>query len=261
MDINLRNFNKQAKSIFQILDEHLAWFYGIVAGNTAAPMPTGFEEWIKGEEERRETLASLYQSLKDMRVSDDLEEFAKLHGEFIRELRNAERQAVLAMEAREPVTGLGQPDLLARDYKIEMERLTRDGKQFCIALIAIDGFEDLKKEKDDVLQMLGATMKKSMRNFDEAYYIGENEFVMCLKQTDRAGAMAGLERLNRLLEEKGEGVTVSSCLSEPPPGEELPQLLEYLRHDLYSFHGDQKGVIVECHDISPLQRFVSEHKS
>ena len=248
------------KDISQILDEHLSWFYGMVSGDVKAPMPTGFEDWLKGEEGKREALSGIYQSLKDMRVADDLEEFAKLHGEFVKGLRDAERHALWALEEREEVTGLGRPELLKRDYKIEMERLMRNGSPFCLALIAIDDFADLKKGRNKVLKTLAASMQKSMRNFDSAYYIGENEFVMCLKQTDRAGAMAGLERLNRLLVEEGEDITVSSCLSEPPAGEELPQLLEYLRHDLRSFYGEQKGVIVECHDISPLQRFVADQQ-
>ncbi len=266
--------NKIVREISDMFDTYLAWFDGALAHlvygqDEPADLPSGFETALP-----QGNLASLHKQVCesfDLCVEkgvnppekDDFFTFLKSHEAFVASFREIERRFLIG-QGSDGFAGLGSPAAMKSDYTIEMERLTRNGNPFCFALVEIDGFENLKKksgqaELDDHLKMLGALMKKSMRSFDDAYYTRENEFVMCLKQTDMAGGMAALERLGSFLARKGAGFTISACIAEPPPGEEMDVLLDNLRSDLES-RGGKTDVMIEYHDISPLQRFIAQRK-
>jgi hypothetical protein len=95
--------------------------------------------------------------------------------------------------------------------------------------------------------------------------MNDGEFLMCMKQTEMSGGSAGLNRLKKLLEERAPffhlggqdmRLTMSSCVAEPQPGDQVEDLIANMRKDLNRYGGDAETAL-EYFEISPLQRFVS----
>lgn len=52
-------------------------------------------------------------------------------------------------------------------------------------------------------------------------------------------------------------LTLSSCIGEPLPEDDIRQLIQNMEKDLDKHEG-QLGAIIEYQEMSPLQRFLSE---
>ncbi|MGQ0527791.1 MAG: diguanylate cyclase domain-containing protein [Alphaproteobacteria bacterium] len=168
-------------------------------------------------------------------------------------------------------TGLGTQRALERDLQVEMERFTRHGKQFALALVKIHDYADLESglpetEFTACLNLTGNIIRKSIRSFDDAYYLGEGRFALCLKHSNNSEGIRALSRLKNELKKKNMiynvsngpvTLRVSSCITEPVPGDELSVILEDLEQDLQSHSGEPTAVL-EHHEISPLQRFLKD---
>jgi diguanylate cyclase (GGDEF)-like protein len=168
------------------------------------------------------------------------------------------------------LTGLRSRQMLTKDLEREMERRSRRGRPFCLALARIDHYAEMKAnlpqaDYETIISAVGEIIKLCMRSFDDAYRLGNGEFLMCLKQADMTGGTAGLGRLRKLLEEKapyytlkGQEVrlTMSSCVAEPQPGDDFESLMDNMRIDLDRFGGDAE-MALEYLEVSPLERFVN----
>jgi GGDEF domain-containing protein len=157
---------------------------------------------------------------------------------------------------------------MMKDLEREMERRSRRGKPFSLALVRIDRYDEIREmqnvdEHARLLMTLANMIRKCLRSFDDAYRSGEGEFIMSLKHADISGGTAALNRLRRLLEEEkivigvAFPLSLSGCVAEPMPGDDLSLLLGNMRHDLGRY-GEHGGAALEYHEISPLQRFVED---
>lgn len=204
----------------------------------------------------------------------EFSEFNKLvtlFEEFLHHTRRLERDVMLEDSGIDTLTGLRSYTVLEKDLGRELERLARQGKAFSLALVRIDNFEELKKENSQeisngYLKLVAELIKKSMRSFDDAYRLETNEFALSLKQANMNGGFKALERLKRELEKsratcnlggKIIPLTLSSCIAEPLPGDNLKELLQNLRQDLDK-SGKAEGSVLEYFEMSPLQRFIKE---
>ena len=66
-----------------------------------------------------------------------------------------------------------------------LDRLSRQGKAFSVAIARIDHFEKLsqgltKEQLEECLQWLAAIIKKCLRSFDDAYRLENGEFILSL---------------------------------------------------------------------------------
>jgi diguanylate cyclase (GGDEF)-like protein len=287
------------KALASVLDEHAEWLGRLMrkvfypethATMSILSIPDSFDAWARAvadnEAVQAETLDNLKRLHGDLRMSAEqmlydsgnagarpdlraFDAFIVLYDEFIAHMRRLERDMALSDTGLDVLTGLRSRQMLAKDIEKEMERRSRRGRPFCMALARIDHYADIKnnlpqKEFDSLIVAVGEIIKKCLRSFDDAYRLGNGEFLMCLKQADMSGGSAGLLRLRKLLEEdapyysvKGQGVrlTMSSCVAEPQPGDVFEELMANMRNDLDRFGGDAETAL-EYLEVSPLERFI-----
>ena len=289
------------KALAPVLDEHAEWFGRVMRAlfypgsdpDAVRPqVPESFAAWLKEaiaedsiQKEFLDRIGSLHVEM--INIAEVLMEeaepsgakpeikkfdsFIMLYEEFLAHIRRLEMDMASSASGIDSATGLRSKQLMRGDIERELERLSRRGKPFCLALARIDHYGHIKKSQpqkihDSMLVQVSDIIKLCIRNFDDAYHLGDGEFLMCLKQAEIAGGTASLNRLKRLLEERGPTlslsdkeyrVTMSSCVAEPQPGDYFDDLIANMRKDLDRFGGGSEAAL-EYLDISPLQRFVKD---
>lgn len=204
------------------------------------------------------------------------EDFKKLtvtFEEFVSYLRRIEKETGSNNADIDPLTGLRGKESMEKDVKREMDRLARQGKAFSLALIQIDQFDDIQKflsqsEQDECIKAVANFVKKSMRSFDDAYRLDKGMFILSLKQTGTQGGVKALKRvkdeldsmkISYTIEGKNRLLSLSSCIGEPAPGEDIFSFISNLTKDIKAYDGG-KGSVVEFYDLSPLQRFIRDNE-
>lgn len=282
-----------------VIGDHSEWFDALIQNLfypemrgklLGADKPASFAEWIKGtrqdgivQEELLENLAAMHRDMmraadkllvesKEVQAKPDFEAFQtflNVYEEFSQRLRRLERDFLLDGTGYDPFTGLRSPKVLHQDIERELHRLSRRGKHFCVAFARIDGTESLEKtyteeQRQAFVKVIADLIKLSVRSFDDAYYMGQYEYVLSLKQADMAGGVSALERLRRELEkqnivvetEKGPmALSLSCCIAQPVQGDDIGELLKNLKNDLHSSNR-QPDSVLEYFELSPLQRYV-----
>lgn len=203
-----------------------------------------------------------------------LKQFEKLsttYEAFAENIRRLQLDSIYGDAGIDLLTGLRSEKAMDRDFVRELERLARQGAPSSVALLKIDVLELVheklgKDAAQECTQRVANVIKKFLRSFDDGYRLSNNEIVLSIKQADSAGAIKALERLQAMLKEQDmkyeiDGtevpVTVSSFAVQLLPSDNVFDLLENLRTDMYG-GGDRVGTILEYHEISPLERYVQQ---
>lgn len=194
---------------------------------------------------------------------------AAAHLKFCAQIREYERDSILEDGGLDALTGLRNWRQLRKDLKKEMGRLERSGKSFTVAMTRIDQYEEIIREYSvaearEYLKLVSSLMKQSLRTFDDAYRTQDDKFALCLRQADISGGISALERLKELLEEREEvlklggrrvPLTMSCCIAEPMPENDVDEMLRNLNDDLDNMK-NSTGTVLEYFEISPLQKFI-----
>lgn len=254
-------------------------------------IPDSFETWataisqIEGVQKEglnrvRRVHADMHESAKDLIASSGrgdekppvkkFDTLVTFYDEFVSNIRRLEREAAVTDSGLDPLTGLRTRHVMAKDLEREMERRARRGKPFCLALAKIDHYDEIKslppELHDKAMQDVSEIIRLTIRSFDDAYRLQDGEFIMCLKQTEMSGGAASLNRLRKLIEERAPSypmsgqekrISLSACVSEPQPGDNIDVLIENMRGDMTRYGGEEETVL-EYFEQSPLQRFVSD---
>lgn len=291
-------------ALLPVLEEHTQWFNDLIEylfyqgdeGNsiTSVTKPTSFAQWVvyannsdqvQGEIIEKSTMlhADLFEK-SDVLVAtvrqthakpshSDFKNFVTIFEEFMAYIRRLEKDFMIEGSGVDTFTGLRSKKMLKSDVKREMERLARQGKNFCIALGRIDNFDFIRNnasqsEVDGYIKLVAGLIKLSIRSFDDAYYMGGDEFALCLKQADVSGGIAALERLRRELERQnivmdpGDGMqkplSMSCCIAEPVESDDVDELISNLKADLENSEEDLTDTVLRYRELSPLQRYVKE---
>ncbi len=288
-----------------ILDDYTEWFHSLLQFlyypeanelSNSVKMPTSIKDLLvkaKGKEEIQpevyQKMRALYKELSTIADSlvkkikktgrkpstEDFKSFLAIYEEFMLYVRRQEIDAIKSDAGYDPFTGLRSKRMLVPELERELQRLERQGKAFCVSLVKIHDFEEIKKslepeEIKDAIKVVADLIKLSLRAFDDAYYTDECEFVLCLKQADMAGGVSALERLRNQLEKKnitvdlndGSNVLLklSCCISEPVSGDKADGLISNLREDLSTLDSDGEDfdAVLQYVELSPLERFVRD---
>jgi diguanylate cyclase (GGDEF)-like protein/PAS domain S-box-containing protein len=129
---------------------------------------------------------------------------------FVHEVPGSERGALpdgrVTITLTDPLTSLGNRQLLEKDLAVYEGQVARYGLRSCIALIDIDDFkrfnERYGREKgDEVIVAIAERLASRSRSGDAVYRIGGDEFICLLpEQTLETGAIA-VERMRRSIAE------------------------------------------------------------
>ncbi|HNQ91642.1 MAG TPA: hypothetical protein PKI93_01790 [Alphaproteobacteria bacterium] len=175
------------------------------------------------------------------------------------QLRRIEKDVVLSDFGIDMATGLRSSAVMVADLERELERRARKGQPFSVAMIRIDN--PALRGDERVLALVSRAIQKTIRSFDDAYVSGDGEFLISLKHSDSAGGVRFVARFKSALNESGEqDFTVSSCVAEPLPGDELSDLLANVRADLDQISSQDGGAVGQHEEVSPLNRFLQSLK-
>lgn len=298
-----KNNTENWDMLIPVLEEHGTWFHDFIEHlfyfsdmpEIQVPQkPTSFAQWVVHANRDKTMQMEIVEKLNALhadlfKMSDMLSaqvketgrkpghkqfmSFMTVYEEFMIFVRRLEKDILTEGSGFDSFTGLRHKAMLTTDVKRELDRLARQGKNFCLSLARIDNFVMLQKNtKPDELtayiKLVADLVKLSIRSFDDAYHMGNGEFTLCLKQTDVTGGISALERLRRELERQkitfrnddGHEVplSMSCCIAEPVQGDDVITLLSDLRDDLQTAEELKTDTVLKYHELSPLQRFVKD---
>lgn len=186
---------------------------------------------------------------------EEFDTFWQTYEGFSTHLKRLDRDTVLSGFGLDMQTGLRSDAVMIPELEKELERRSRRGQPFSIAVLRIDNKED--RIKDTAIQSASKAVLKTIRSFDDAYFVGNGEFVISLKHSDSNGGLRFVTRFNQALKEDDTtDFTVSSCVAEPLPGDEIHTLLQNVRADLDHICELGHGGAGQYEEVSPLNRFL-----
>jgi|GEM_PF-6827388 len=196
---------------------------------------------------------------KDKTSREEMETFLVTFENFQASLQQLENGVLFSDFAIDELTGLGTHDKMITELTKELERRARRGQPFCIVLSRIDGLED-KKSPQSIL-LASQAVKKTLRSFDDAYAIGDGEFLSSLKHSDNNGGLKFIGRLNSNLSNNVDvKFSMSSVVAEPYPGDNLETFVEAVKKDLSILSSSSKNVSGEYKEVSPLTQYIKSLK-
>lgn len=218
-------------ALASVVDEHLDWLcawhrLAFLSGSLRAeavlqlPPPASFINWYRQAAERLpqeqpvlDRLAVLHDQFHTMArlvlmktpdgqsvVPEDYEAVIGKFQGFMAGIRRLERAFAVAASGLDVLTGLRSRVGLAEDIGREIDRFRRNGKPFCLAIADIDHFKRVNDTHghaagDLVLAATADVISRHIRSFDDAYRLGGEEFLICLKETTLEDARKVIERL------------------------------------------------------------------
>lgn len=204
-----------------------------------------------------------------------VERLCDLYERFFISLKHLEMRLMEGSGSMDKETGLYDKEALLEDYAKDMERLVRYEHPFCLILGRINNYQSgqnatLEDKQMSVVKIAAYLLRSTIRTFDEAYRVGENEFVLSCKVIQKAGGFAITRRIENLIEHKGIMVSdeagqqaplsLSFCVADPVQGDGLDDLLDHMRGDLGKYESSGDGVTsIELAEQSALERFISEN--
>jgi len=289
------------KALIPVLNEHTLWFHDllykifysdVITVNKEIQKPLSFAKWTAQAQSKGDVQPEVIEKLS--RVHNELIEnasklmaiagnvkpdyvsfknFMTIYEEFQFFIRRLETDFVHEDSGYDVFTGLRSVKLLYPDVEKELQRLARQGRNFCLVVARIDHFSELSQsiavnEVDGYVKLVAEILKISIRTYDDAYYFGDGEFILCLKQADADGGISALERIRDELEQQKiecliQGVktllSMSCCISEPIETDRAEDIVQNLREFL-AVSNKKTDSIFEYFELSPLQRFIREEK-
>lgn len=273
--------------IMPVLDEYVVWYGKIVktyfeGKPVMETPPVVFDKWLSEVElpdNTTDKVRRIHQGMVDAaklfitkygsREAPPLAEYNELsrhYEEFIQVMRRLELDLATENSGFDEKTGLRSAKLMVEDVARELERRARRGNPFSLALLKINNFKDEWRSNEDAFRSMvvkiSDQIKECLRSFDDAYYMGDEYFLLSLKHADLLGSQAALGRLNSLIaaahipapDDPIEEISVSTVLSEPMPGDSLDDLLVNMKRDLAGI--EEKGTVLQYNDLSPIQRYI-----
>jgi len=274
-------------AIMPVLDEYVVWYGKIVRAYfegkpyLEAP-PAVFEEWISSAnlpENTDDRARRIHEGMlaaarnfitkyasRDNPPLNEYNEFSRYYEEFIQFMRRLEFDHTVENSGFDELTGLRSAKLMFEDVSREMERRARRGNPFSIALVKINGYKAEWRQNESGLSSMILKVSDQMidclRSFDDAYYLGDEYFLVSLKHADKVGGQAALVRLNMGIasaripapDDPTEEISISTVLCEPGEGDNLQDLLANMKKDIAGV--ESKGAVLQYSELSPLQRYI-----
>ncbi len=222
-------------ALASVVDEHLDWLcawhrLAFLSGRQRAEAvlqlspPSSFITWYQQAAERLpqeqpvlDRLAVLHDQFHTMArlvlmktpdgqtlAPEDYEAVIGKFQGFMAGIRRLERAFTVAASGLDLLTGLRSRVGMAEEIAREIDRFQRNGKPFCLAIADIDHFKRVNDTYghaigDQVLAATANVIGRHIRSFDDAYRLGGEEFLICLKETTLEDARKVIERLRAAL--------------------------------------------------------------
>lgn len=108
------------------------------------------------------------------------------------------RESLYQQATHDPLTGLFNRRYLDEILARELQRIIREKKPLCVAMLDLDYFKRFNDENgheagDEVLKFVGALLNENFRSSDIASRFGGEEFLVVLADTDMAAAVKRMQ--------------------------------------------------------------------
>lgn len=155
------------------------------------------------------------------------------------------RQRQLALEARaetDPLTGLLNRFSMQERLNAELNRAVRSNQPLTLMIFDIDHFKRVNDKfghqiGDQVIRAVAQVTQATVRNYDLAFRIGGEEFLLCLPGVDEAMARTKAELLRQQIEQRAiltdQPVTVSIGFVVATKAQNLDALIKQADDALY----------------------------
>lgn len=232
--------------------------YGETAngGTPASVPPSNLLSWAERENERlgadRQSVARLqliYDDLARLGVelagqaqpltADLYDRFAAQFAAYVAGMRQLYQEMSDKMGAVDPLTGLRTAAGLRAELKREQDRFDRKGTSFSLASVRIDDLAALQRDHhaaqlDAIYSGVARVIAGAIRSFDDAFYMGQGEYLVLLKHVEFMDACSAMDRMcadvaktAQALPDGGRvDVTVSVGVAEAQEREQPDRVLE-----------------------------------
>ena len=155
---------------------------------------------------------------------------------------------------RDALTGLSNRGAFDRLFPALVDSARREGSDLCVVMIDVDYFKPLNDTLghaagDDLLRKIGQLIRGAVREKDEAFRYGGDEFVLLLWDTSATSGRATCDRLSKLVEDlcrpfrlaDAPRLSCGVCTLADRPSESAADLLKRADDDLYRLKKARKS--------------------
>jgi diguanylate cyclase len=204
---------------------------------------------VANNEQARKLIDSLVHTTRDMRdTTKALEERLALSKEEISNLQQS-LEAIRAESLTDPLTGLGNRKYFDRSLETAVATAVATSEPLSLLMFDIDYFKSFNDSYghltgDQVLRLVGMSLKQSIKGQDITARYGGEEFAVVLPNTALRQALTVADHIRRAvmskeLKKKSTGeilgrVTISVGVSMLKPGDDMDSLIERADACLYA---------------------------
>lgn len=174
-------------------------------------------------------------------------------------------------KAVDPETGLRLPNTISKDIHSEVERLARRGNSFCVSKLRIDQLDEItqkygKEGRIAALAGVAAVILGTVRTFDDAYRMENDQILLCLKLADIVDGKSVMGRVLGMISDReitmpdGSTVQLTACcgITEPVPGDEAEDVLSNAGSALKDALAMGGDAIAEYEEVSALVQYARQ---
>ncbi len=203
----------------------------------------------RDREQIKAIVETLVQSTRDMRDTNKaLEDRLSLSKNEISNLQQS-LEAIRAESLTDPLTGLGNRKYFDRSIETAVQNALATGEPLSLLMFDIDHFKSFNDSYghltgDQVLRLVGMSLKQTIKGQDVTARYGGEEFVVVLPNTALRQALTVADHIRRAvmakeLKKKSTGeilgrVTISVGVSMLKPGDDTESLIERADSCLYA---------------------------
>ena len=192
---------------------------------------------------------------------------------YLTQIRRLQQDVADAAGAVDMITGLRTVSGMRVDLKREQDRYDRKGTAFSVANVEIDGIDDVQQKhdrraQDAIYATIAQMIARTIRSFDDAYYLGKGEYMIVLKHVEFMDACAVMDRLRNDIDAafvmlpSGEKikVTCSFGVAEAQQRESIEVALDHAKAALLEAKGLGGNRVSEFHERSALEQYAKDIK-
>jgi diguanylate cyclase (GGDEF)-like protein len=190
---------------------------------------------------------------------------------FVTQIRRLQADVSDSVVAVDPTTGLRTVAGMRNDIKREQDRYDRKGTSFSIASCEIDGLPEIqgkfdRRAQDVVYANVAQLIARTVRSFDDAYYLGRGEYLIVLKHVEFMDACSVMDRLRGEIENTAIlmpgneklRVTCSFGIAEAMQRESADLAVENAKSALAAAKKEGGNRVKEFHERSALENYARD---
>ena len=184
---------------------------------------------LRAERDRARAAADRAKAADDrIRAAADRKAAARDRADARRSQIDSERNLKLA--TTDELTGAWTRKFGLDEMSRELERARRTGTSLVLAFVDVDGLKELNDSQghlagDELLQLLGETLRANLRAYDVIVRYGGDELVCAMPNIGSREARARFEKIAATLTRANEDHSVTFGLAEADPAESLQDLV------------------------------------